>query len=118
MGLTISTPIIDLHNYGIGKLSALTARKLAVAVAGVAAKVDVNTVTVEDLLNYYPARYEDRSNFISIDKLEEGMEAAVEIYVRGSGGKQVGRNRDPRKPPLFILRSRVEMPRDSVNRSS
>ncbi|MBK7510761.1 MAG: ATP-dependent DNA helicase RecG [Chloracidobacterium sp.] len=103
MGLTISTPIIDLHNYGIGKLSALTARKLAVAVAGVAAKVDVNTVTVEDLLNYYPARYEDRSNFISIDKLEEGMEAAVEIYVRGSGGKQVGRNRDPRKPPLFIF---------------
>lgn len=31
------------------------------------------------------------------------MEAAVEIYVRGAGGKQVGRDRDPRKPPLFIF---------------
>ena len=103
ISLTLKTPIIDFDKYGIAKLSTAMARKLAVAVAGVAAKTDVNTVTAEDLLNYFPARYEDRSNFLSIDKLEDGLDAAVEIYVRGSGGTQVGRNRDPRKPPLYIF---------------
>ncbi len=101
--LAITTPLIELDRYGIDRLSGPMARKLAAAVAVTASKTDVNSVTVEDLLSYFPARYEDRSNFISIDKLEEGMEAAVEIYVRGSGGKQVGRDRDPRKPPLFIF---------------
>ena len=101
--LAITTPLIELDQYGIERLSGPMARKLAAAVAGAASRADVNLATVEDLLNYFPARYEDRSNFISIDKLEEGMEAAVEIYVRGSGGKQVGRDRDPRKPPLFIF---------------
>ena len=101
--LAITTPLIELDQYGIERLSGPMARKLAAAVAGAASRADVNSATVEDLLNYFPARYEDRSNFISIDKLEEGLEAAVEIYVRGSGGKQVGRDRDPRKPPLFIF---------------
>jgi ATP-dependent DNA helicase RecG len=101
--LAITTPLIELDQYGIERLSGPMARKLAAAVAAAASRADVNSATVEDLLNYFPARYEDRSNFISIDKLEEGMEAAVEIYVRGAGGKQVGRDRDPRKPPLFIF---------------
>ncbi|MBX7055807.1 MAG: ATP-dependent DNA helicase RecG [Pyrinomonadaceae bacterium] len=101
--LAITTQLIELDQYGVARLSGPMARKLAVAVAGIASRPDVNSATVEDLLNYFPARYEDRSNFIAIDKLKEGMEAAVEIYVRGSGGKQVGRDRDPRKPPLFIF---------------
>jgi len=103
MPLTLQTPIIDLDKLGVGKLSALMSKKLAVAVAEICKKPDVTTVTVEDLLNYYPTRYEDRSNFLSVDQLEDGMDAAVEIYVRNADGKQVGRNRDPRKPPLFIF---------------
>ncbi|MEP6944638.1 MAG: ATP-dependent DNA helicase RecG [Acidobacteriota bacterium] len=103
MNLTLETPIVDLDRFGIARLSALMAKKLAVAVAIFAAKTDPASATVEDLLNYFPARYEDRSKFMSIDQLEDGMEAAVELYVRGAGGVQVGRNRDPRKPALFLF---------------
>src|SRR5450631_1631968 len=103
MKLTLKTPIIEIHEHDIAKLSALMSRKLAVAVAGYAGKSDAASVTVEDLLNYFPTRYEDRSKFISIDQLEDGMEAAVEIYTKVSGGFRVGKNRDPRKPPLFLF---------------
>ena len=103
MKLKLDTLIIELFRYDIAKLSLAMSRKLAVALAGFAAKTDVDAVTVEDLLNYFPARYEDRSNLLSIDKLEDGLEAAVEIYVKVSGGFQVGKNRGPKQPPLFIF---------------
>ena len=103
MSLKLDTPIIELHKHGIGHLTAPTAGKLAAALAPIAQKTDLADVSVNDLLNYFPSRYEDRSNFITIDQLQDGMEAAVEIYVRNSGGNRVGRNRDPRKPPLFIF---------------
>ena len=103
MKLQLDTPIIELFRYDIAKLSLAMSRKLAVALAGFAAKTDVDHVTVENLLNYFPARYEDRSNLLSIDKLEDGLEAAVEIYVKVSGGFQVGKNRGPKQPPLFIF---------------
>ena len=103
MKLTLDTPIIDLHLNKIAKLSAAMSRKLAVAIAGVAAKTDVDAVTLEDLLNYFPMRYEDRSNFLTLDKLEEGMEASVEINVRTAQGVRVGKNRGPRAAPLFIF---------------
>jgi ATP-dependent DNA helicase RecG len=103
MQLNLDTPIIELHRYNIAKLTSAMSRKLAVALASAAAKSVVDDVTVEDLLNYFPTRYEDRSHFISIDQIEDGMEAAVEINVRNAVGMQVGRNRDPRKPPLYIF---------------
>jgi ATP-dependent DNA helicase RecG len=103
MSLSIDTPILDFPRHGIAKLSPAMTRKLAVALAPVSAKTDPADVTVEDLLNYFPARYEDRSNFLTIDRLEDGMEAAVEIFVKVRGGFQVGKNRDPRRPPLFIF---------------
>ena len=103
MQLTLDTPIIEFHNYGISKLSAAMARKLATAVAGEAAKSDLTEATVEDLLNYFPMRYEDRSNLLPIDQLYDGIEASVELYARVSGGFQVGRNRSPKAPPLFIF---------------
>lgn len=103
MKITLDTPIIELHRYNIAKLTSAMSRKLAVALASPAAKTNVDLVTVEDLLNYFPARYEDRSNFLSIDQIEPGMEAAVELYVRNSGGIQVGKNRARNKPPLFIF---------------
>lgn len=103
MQLKLDTPIIDLHRHNIAKLTAAMSRKLAVALAGLSARANVDDVTVADLLNYFPARYEDRSHFISIDKIEDGMEAAVELTVRNATGMQVGRTRDPRKPPLYIF---------------
>lgn len=102
MSLSQTTPIIELAEHKIAGLSRPMARKLALAVANYAGKTDLNTANVEDLLNYFPARYEDRSNFIGIDQLYDGIEASVEIYTRVSGGFRVGRNRGPRQPPLYI----------------
>src|SRR5215203_1434953 len=102
MAISIRTPIVDLHKYNIAGLSKAMCRRLAASVAGHAAKTDLNDVTVEDLLSYFPARYEDRSNFIQIDELYDGLEASVELYTRMAGGYRVGRNRGPRQPPLYI----------------
>lgn len=103
MHLKLDTPIIDLYRHNIAKLTAAMSRKLAVALAGSSARSNVDEVSVADLLNYFPARYEDRSHFIPIDKIEDGLEAAVELTVRNAAGMQVGRTRDPRKPPLYIF---------------
>lgn len=103
MALKLDTPIVELHRHSVAKLTSAMSRKLAAALATQAGKANVDDVTVEDLLSYFPARYEDRSNFMSIDQIEPGMEAAVELYVRNSGGVQVGRNRSPGKPPLYIF---------------
>ena len=103
MNLSPDTPILELYRYGIAKLSAAMSRKLAAAVAVFAGKSDPAAAVVEDLLNYFPMRYEDRSNFIGIDELFDGIEASVEVYTRVSGGFQVGKNRGPKQPSLYIF---------------
>ena len=103
MQLKLTTPLLELHNSGIANLSAAMSRKLALAVAGHANKTDLTEATVEDLLNYFPMRYEDRSNFIQIDELSADMDAAVELFVRVSGGFKVGKNRPAKAPPLYIF---------------
>src|SRR5215213_4118775 len=103
MMLTLDTPIIEFHKHGISKLSAAMSRKLAMAVAGESAKSDLTEATVDDLLNYFPMRYEDRSNLLTIDKLYDGLEASVGLYTRVSGGFQVGKSRCPKAPALFVL---------------
>ena len=103
MTLTISTPLIELHKKGIARLSQPMARRLAMAVANYSNKSDLTEATVEDLLNYFPMRYEDRSNLLQIDQLYDGLEASVELYTRVSGGFQVGKNRDRKAPPLYIF---------------
>jgi len=103
MALTLDTPIVEFHRHGISKLSAPMARKLALAVASESAKSDPTEATVEDLLNYFPMRYEDRSNLLQIDRLHDGIEGSVELYTRVSGGFQVGKHRSPKSPPLFIF---------------
>lgn len=103
MKLQLNTPLIDLYKYEIANLSQAMARKLAIAVANFSFKSDLTDATVEDLLNYFPMRYEDRSNFIRIDGLYDGLEASVELYARVSGGFKVGKNRGPKAPPLFIF---------------
>jgi ATP-dependent DNA helicase RecG len=103
MKLTLDTPIIEFHKQGISTLSANMSRKLAMAIAGESAKADLTEATAEDLLNYFPMRYEDRSNLLPIDRLYDGIEASVELYVRVAGGFQVGKKRSPKAPPLYIF---------------
>jgi ATP-dependent DNA helicase RecG len=103
MSLTLDTPILELARAGIPRFGLPTARRLGLALATLAGKSDVRETTVEDLLNYLPMRYEDRSNLTHIADLRDGTEASLELYVRVAGGFQVGKNRGPRQPPLFIF---------------
>jgi ATP-dependent DNA helicase RecG len=103
MPIRLDTPVIELHKHGVGKLSAAMSRKLALAVAANFDKREPSDATVEDLLNYFPMRYEDRSNLIGINELYDGIEASVEIVTRMSSGFPVGKNRSPKQPPLFIF---------------
>ena len=101
--LSPDTPVVSLYKLGIPRMGQPTARKLALAVAGATGKTDAADATVEDLLNYLPMRYEDRSNLARISDLSHGTEASLELYVRVAGGFQVGRNRSPKQPKLFIF---------------
>src|SRR5687768_2793680 len=103
MKLNLQTPLIELHKYEVANLTTAMTRKLALAAANNANKTDLYDATVEDLLNYFPMRYEDRSNFVRIDELTAEMEASVELYVRVSGGFKVGKNRPAKAPPLYIF---------------
>jgi len=101
--LSLDTPVLSLTEFGISRLGPQTARKLALALANVTGKRDAAEATVEDLLNYLPMRYEDRSNMARIADLRDGFEASLELYVRVAGGFQVGKHRGPKAPPLFIF---------------
>ena len=103
MSLSPDTPVLQLSQHGIARLGAQSARKLALALANVSGKGDAGEVTIEDLLNYLPMRYEDRSNLARISDLSDGVEASLELYVRVAGGFQVGKNRGPKAPPLYIF---------------
>lgn len=103
MKVSLKTPLVELHEYDVANLSRAASRKLALAVATVSDKNDLAEATIEDLLNYLPMRYEDRSNLIQIDELQQDLEASLELFVRVSGGFQVGKNRSPKAPPLFIF---------------
>ena len=103
MKLNLQTPLIELHKYDIANLTTAMSRKLALAVANNSNKTDLYDAAVEDLINYFPMRYEDRSNFMRIDELTAEMEASVELYVRVSGGFKVGKNRPAKAPPLYIF---------------
>ena len=101
--LSLSTPILSLPQYSIPRLGLPSARRLALALATVADKRDASEATIEDLLHYLPMRYEDRSNLTRISDLRDGVEASLDLYVRVAGGFQVGRNRGPKQPPLYIF---------------
>jgi len=49
--------------------------------------------TVDDLLYYFPRRYEDRTNFIPISKLQEGQTYTVKAGVLAKGRRQSFRRR-------------------------
>ncbi|HEX8557741.1 MAG TPA: ATP-dependent DNA helicase RecG [Pyrinomonadaceae bacterium] len=110
MYLSLDTPVLKLSEQGIARMGAQTARRLALALANVAGKRDAAEVTVEDLLNYLPMRYEDRSNLARIADLGNGVEASLDLYVRVAGGFQVGKNRGPKAPPLYIFEVTADDP--------
>jgi ATP-dependent DNA helicase RecG len=103
MILSLDTPILSLTGQGIPRFGQPTARRLALALATLYGKREAGEATVEDLLNYLPMRYEDRSNLTRISELRDGVEASLELYVRVAGGFQVGKSRGPKAPPLYIF---------------
>jgi ATP-dependent DNA helicase RecG len=103
MSLSLDTPILSLTGHGIPRFGQPTARRLALALASLSGKREAGEATVEDLLNYLPMRYEDRSNLTRIAELRDGVEASLELYVRVAGGFQVGKHRGAKSPPLFIF---------------
>lgn len=102
--ISLDTRILDLPNRGFYRLGPQTARKLAADIAGISTAIDTNNVTVEDLLLYLPMRYEDRSSLARINDLSDGMEASLELFVKLSGGKQVGGWRQSFRRRLYIFK--------------
>jgi ATP-dependent DNA helicase RecG len=100
--IILDTRIDELHQYSLARLGQITARKLALALASASAGKSASDVTVEDLLNYLPMRYEDRSSLARISDLKDGMEASLELYVKLAGGYQV-RNKRAFNKRLFIF---------------
>ncbi|PWT88733.1 MAG: ATP-dependent DNA helicase RecG [Blastocatellia bacterium] len=102
--ITLKTPIEDLHTFKIARLGPILARKLAAALASHNNKTQISDVTVEDLLNYLPFRYEDRSHLTTIKDLTDGMEASLELEVKIAGGYEVRNKRAAySKSRLFIF---------------
>lgn len=87
--ISLNTPIEDLHNFQIARLGDQLSHKLALALAAHANKRNTTEVTVEDLLNYLPMRYEDRSHPAAISDLTDQMEASLELLVRRAHGYEI-----------------------------
>src|SRR5215510_11662803 len=87
--ISLDTRILDLPNRGFPRLGPLTARKLALGIAGITSGKEINNVSVEDLLLYLPMRYEDRSSLARIRDLSDGMEASLELFVKLCQGRPV-----------------------------
>ena len=83
--LTLNTPLVELHLHSLPRVGQVTAHKLAVEMAAIAAKPDAREATVEDLLHYLPMRYEDRSHLAKAADLRDGQEASSEVMVRVGG---------------------------------
>ncbi|MFN2577442.1 MAG: ATP-dependent DNA helicase RecG [Pyrinomonadaceae bacterium] len=101
--LSLNTRILDLPNLGFNRLGPISARKLGAGVAGFSAGNDLAHVTVEDLLQYLPMRYEDRSKLTRISDLSDGMEASLELFVKLAGGRPIRAGRSFRQR-LYIFK--------------
>lgn len=73
MEKSLTTPVRYLK--GIGPRREITLQKLGIQ-------------TVEDLLYFFPRRYEDRTNFVPISKLQDGMLATIKGEVIGKRERQ------------------------------
>jgi ATP-dependent DNA helicase RecG len=98
--ISLDNRILDLHGAGIPRFGQQSAQQLALALTEVSPGKDTSSVTVADLLNYLPARYEDRSSMVEIRHLYHEIEASLDLTVKVSGGYQV-RNRRSFKQRLY-----------------
>src|SRR4051794_35704923 len=87
--ISLNTPIEDLHKSRVARLGDQLSHKLALALAAHANKRHAAEATVEDLLNYLPMRYEDRSHPAAISDLSDGLEASLELLVHRAHGYEV-----------------------------
>jgi len=101
--ISLNTSIEDLHSFKIARLGPVLSRKLAKALATQTYKKSPAAVTVEDLLNYFPMRYEDRSHPALIKDLKEGVEASLELTVTHAHGYAVRNQRGYGRPQLYIF---------------
>jgi ATP-dependent DNA helicase RecG len=101
--ISLNTPIEDLHSFKIARLGQILSHKLAKALAAQTHKKNSAAVTVEDLLNYFPMRYEDRSRPALIKDLHEGAEASLELTVTKTNGYAVRNQRGYGRPQLYIF---------------
>jgi ATP-dependent DNA helicase RecG len=101
--ISLNTPIEDLHSFRVARLGPTLSHKLARALATQTHKKNSSEVTVEDLLTYFPMRYEDRSRPALIKELKEGMEASLDLTVVNAHGYPVKNARGFGRPQLFIF---------------
>ena len=103
--ICLNTRIEDLHNSRIARLGDHLSHKLALALAAHANKRNAAEATVEDLLNYLPMRYEDRSHPAAIKDLSDGLEASLELVVQRAHGYEVRKGFS--RSRLFIFEVRA-----------
>jgi ATP-dependent DNA helicase RecG len=100
---SLNTPIAELYQYRLARFGPTISHNLAREVASHFGEKDYRDATVEDLLNYLPMRYEDRSNPAQIRDLADGMEASLDLAVKVAGGYQVRNRRSFGRSRLFIF---------------
>jgi ATP-dependent DNA helicase RecG len=100
---SLQTPIDELYEYRLARFGQTLSHKLAVEIRNHAARKDPRSATVEDLLNYLPMRYEDRSNPAHISDLTDGLEASLELVVKIAGAFQVKNRGSFGRSSLFIF---------------
>lgn len=100
---SLKTPIEELYNFSLPRFGHTLSHKLAGQIAAHSTGKDPRSTTIEDLLNYLPMRYEDRSSPSEIRDLTEGMEASLELVVKIAGAFQVKNRRSPGRSSLFIF---------------
>lgn len=101
--ISLDTSVEDLHSFKIARLGPVLSRKLAQALAAQAHIKSAADVSVEDLLTYFPMRYEDRSHPALIRDLYDGVEASLELTVTNAHGYAVRNPRSYGRPQLYIF---------------
>src|SRR5215212_10085558 len=101
--ISLNTPIEDLHSFKIARLGQILSRKLAKALATQTHKKNPAEVTVEDLLTYFPMRYEDRSRPALIKELHDGVEASLDLTVTNAHGYPIRNRRGYGRAQLYIF---------------
>ena len=101
--ISLNTPIEDLHKFRIARLGETLSHKLARTLISQTHKKSAFEVTVEDLLTYFPMRYEDRSRPALIRDLRNDMEASLELTATHAHGYPVRHMPGYGRAQLFIF---------------